>query len=274
MTSTDQVLAGQVAVVTGAGRGIGKAISLMFGAAGATIVAAARSAGEVEATAAEIIASGGKATSRTVDVTNIESVDAFAKSVTDEFGAIQVLVNNAGTHHGIGPIWEVDPKLWWQDVETSMLGPFLLSRAFLPGMLELKSGRIVNLSSGAATEPRPYSSGYSAAKTGAQRFTESVHSSLEGTGVLMFSLNPGPVLTPMNVRNQSSEAGKKWYPDQHTMSYFPAEKAAGYALTLVSGRADALAGRFVSTFDDLEALIEQADSINANDLRRLTIRSD
>jgi NAD(P)-dependent dehydrogenase (short-subunit alcohol dehydrogenase family) len=274
MSDTAQVLAGQVAVVTGAGRGIGKAIATMFARAGATIVAAARSANEVAATAAGITADGGKATSITVDVTSVESVADFAKQVTDEFGTIQVLVNNAGTHRGFGPIWEVDPVTWWKDIETSMFGPFLLSRAFIPGMLEAKGGRIVNLSSGAATEPRPYSSGYSAAKTGAQRFTESVQRSLAGTGVYMFSLNPGPVMTPMNIANRANETYQKWHPGQRDMTYFPPERAATFALALASGRGDSLAGRFVSTFDEIEDVIAGQDAIKAADLRLLTVQMD
>jgi NAD(P)-dependent dehydrogenase (short-subunit alcohol dehydrogenase family) len=258
-----QELLGQVAIVTGAGRGIGRAIAIELGAAGAAVACAARTGGEVEETAAAIRSAGGVAAAFTADVIDRASVETMADAVEASLGPPDILVNNAGTHHGIGPIWEVDPGDWWRDIETSLLGVFLCSRAVLPGMLARGSGRIVNLSSGAATEPRPWSSGYTAAKTGAQRFTESVQLSLAGTGVRMFSLNPGPVLTPMNLRNRESPAWQKWYPAQRTMEYFPAEKAAGYVRVLCSGRADHLAGRFLSTFDDLEAVIAAtADGID------------
>lgn len=250
-----QELPGQVAIVTGAGRGIGRAIAIELGAAGATVACAARTSAEVEETAAAIRAAGGLAGAFRVDVTDRSSVEALAGAVEASFGPPAILINNAGTHQGIGPIWEVDPIDWWRDVETSLLGTFLCSRAVLPGMISRGAGRIVNLSSGAATEPRPWSSAYAAAKTGAQRFTESVHLSLAGTGVRMFSLNPGPVLTPMNLRNQESPAWQKWYAPGRTMEYLPAERAASYVRILCSGRADHLAGRFLSTFDDLEAVI-------------------
>jgi NAD(P)-dependent dehydrogenase (short-subunit alcohol dehydrogenase family) len=250
-----QELAGQVAIVTGAGRGIGRAIAFELAAAGAAVACVARTTGEVDDTAAAIRQGGGVATAFTADVVDRPSVEAMAAAAAASLGPPDILVNNAGTHHGIGPIWDVDPDDWWRDIETSILGLFLCSRAVLPDMLARGSGRIVNLSSGAATEPRPWSSGYAAAKTGAQRFTESVHLSLAGTGVRMFSLNPGPVLTPMNLRNRESPAWQRWYPSQRTIEYFPAEKAARYVRVLCTGRADHLAGRFLSTFDDLEAVI-------------------
>jgi 3-oxoacyl-[acyl-carrier protein] reductase len=197
MTYPQDSLAGQVAVVTGAGRGIGKAIALTFGAAGATVIACARTSDEIENTATEIRASGGTASATVVDVTNEQSVaNAFA-SILAEHGAIDVLVNNAGTNLALGQIWEVDPADWKRDIETSLYGPFYCCRAVIPSMVGRGSGRVINLSSGAATEPRPYTLAYTAAKTGAQRFSESLAAAVEPFGVKVFSLNPGPVRTSL-----------------------------------------------------------------------------
>lgn len=265
-------LQGQVAVVTGAGRGIGATIATMFADAGATVALVARTVTEIEAGAAAIVAKGGKAIAVPADVRDEASVAAMMAAVTARLGVPDVVVNNAGTNSAIGPIWDVDPGDWWLDFETNVKGPFLVSRAVLPAMLARDSGRIINISSGAASEPRPYNSGYAAAKTAAQRFSESVQGTLAGTNVRMFSLNPGPVLTPMNIRNQASEASRKWNPPGRAMNWLPPEKAASYALVLASGRGDELAGRYVQVFDDIEVLIERAGEIVEKDMHRLAVQ--
>lgn len=263
-------LEGQVAVVTGAGRGIGRAIALAFAAAGATVVATSRTESQIGATVREITRSGGKAFAVRMDVTRLGSVTEAFNLIFKRTGTIDVLVNNAGTNLAYGPIWEVDPDDWVRDIETSLHALFYCSRAVLPHMIERASGRIINLSSGAATEPRPMTTAYSAAKTGAQRFSESLASAVGDSGVKVFSLNPGPVQTTLTAAQRDSP----WWVEANPGTdrrYFPPERAAEYALTLASGRADALAGRFVSTFDDLEEVIRRAPAIVANDLRRLVV---
>jgi NAD(P)-dependent dehydrogenase (short-subunit alcohol dehydrogenase family) len=259
-------------VVTGAGRGIGRAIATELADAGATVAVVARTTAEVELAAEELRGLGHSAVAFTADVRDQASVGAMVDAVRLELGEIDIFVNNAGTNTAIGPVWDVDPEDWWLDFETNVKGVFLCTRAVLPAMLERGKGRVINISSGAASEPRAYSSGYCAAKTAAQRFSESVQLSLAGTGVFAFSLNPGPVLTPMNIRNRSSEASKKYFPQHATMNYLPAEKAASYVLVLASGRGDALAGRYVQVFDDIEALIAEGPEIVAGDLLRLAVR--
>lgn len=272
MTHPQDSLAGQIAVVTGAGRGIGKSIALTFGRAGATVVACARTSEEIEATAAEIRETGGAASAAVIDVTNEQSVTNAFASILAEHGTIDVLVNNAGTNLALGQIWEVDPADWKRDIETSLYGPFYCCRAVIPSMVERASGRVINLSSGAATEPRPYTLAYTAAKTGAQRFSESLAAAVESFGVKVFSLNPGPVRTSLTAGLRGSALGKKYF-DESRLEYFPAERAAGYALMLASGRADHLSGRFVSSFDDLESVIESTRDVLAPTYRRLAIET-
>jgi NAD(P)-dependent dehydrogenase (short-subunit alcohol dehydrogenase family) len=272
MTTPQDSLAGQVAVVTGAGRGIGKVVALTFAKAGATVVACARTPAEIEETAAEIRAAGGTATVSALDVTDEPSVNEAFAAIHAEHGVIDILVNNAGTNLALGQIWEVDPADWRRDIETSLYGPFFCSRAVLPAMVERGAGRIINLSSGAATEPRPYTLAYTSAKTGAHRFSESLAIAVEPFGVKVFSLNPGPVKTSLTAGLRGTELGKKYF-DDSKLDYFPPERAAGYALILASGRADHLAGRFVSSFDDLEAVVAESRDVLPGQYRRLAIQT-
>ncbi len=200
--------------------------------------------------------------------------EVFA-AIKEQHGAIDILVNNAGTNLALGQAWEVDPADWRRDIETSLYGPFYCSRAVLPAMVERGAGRIINLSSGAATEPRPYTLAYTAAKTGAHRFSESLRHAVEPFGVKVFSLNPGPVEDFSHCRTRRRPALGKKYFDDSKLDYFPPERAAGYALILASGRADHLAGRFVSSFDELEAVVAESETgdVLPGAYRRLAIQS-
>ncbi|MGD9934595.1 MAG: SDR family NAD(P)-dependent oxidoreductase [Dehalococcoidia bacterium] len=267
----DHSLAGRVAIVTGAGRGIGLTISMTLADAGAGVAAVARTKDQVEDICASIRARGGTAIPLVADVRDWAQVQAMANAAAAELGPVDILVSNAGTHSAIGLPWEVEVDDFVADMETSILGPFLCQKAVVPGMVARGQGRVINITSGAATEPRPWSAAYCAAKTGLQRFTEAMAIAAGAYGVHVFSLNPGPVKTPMNVTNMNSAAGRRFYPDMAGMSFLPPEKVASYALTMASGRADRLAGRFVAAFDDLEALIAEADTIVETNSRRLEI---
>src|SRR5690606_11232675 len=129
-------LAGQVALVTGASRGIGRAIALEQAREGARIALLARSGAEIEAVAAEIVAAGGSARAWAGDVLDLAAMMRLVHAIETELGAITLVTNNAASFRAIGPIWKVDPDAWWQDVETNLRGPFNVSRAVLPGMLE------------------------------------------------------------------------------------------------------------------------------------------
>ena len=141
-------LEGQVALVTGGGRGIGRLIARELADAGMRVAVAARSADQVEATAQEI---DGLAV--TADVSKPEDVEAMVATVERELGPIDLLVNNAGIGLA-GPLpWEEDPADWWHVFEINVLGAYLCSRAVLPGMVERGRGRIVNTGSGASYLP-------------------------------------------------------------------------------------------------------------------------
>ncbi|MCW2527931.1 MAG: short-chain dehydrogenase/reductase, partial [Pseudonocardiales bacterium] len=151
--------------------------------------------------------------------------------------------------------WEVDPTEWWTDVETSLRGPFLCIRVVGPEMVKRGSGRIINISSGAATEPRPYSSGYAAVKTAAQRYSESIAPLFLEQGVQVFSLNPGPVQTTLNIKGRNSETGRRFAQTNPVNQFMPPERVACHAVFLASGEGDGLVGRYLSVFENLEDVV-------------------
>jgi NAD(P)-dependent dehydrogenase (short-subunit alcohol dehydrogenase family) len=266
---TDQPLAGQVAVVTGAGRGIGRVIALALGAAGVTVAAVSRTEGEVEATAAAITSAGARAAPFVADVTDHAAVEALAESVMATLGPVDLLVNNAGTHAAIGHLWDVDPDLWWRDVESNLHGTFLPTRVFLPAMLARGAGCIVNLASGAALEPRPYSSAYAGAKAAVLRLTDSLAADLVGSGVRVFALHPGGVRTALTGAIMASTTGQEAYPHWTSLTWQPPEQAAAVVVALAAGEADALVGRYI---DATVPLADQIALVAAGDTTTLTLR--
>ena len=125
LNATDIRLDGEVAVVTGGGRGIGRAIARSLGQAGASVAVVARTPSDVEATAAMVGEGGGEAVGIRADVTDGASVDRMMREVERSLGPVRILVNCAGTCGAIGPLWEIEPDDWRRDVDASLLGTFL-----------------------------------------------------------------------------------------------------------------------------------------------------
>jgi NAD(P)-dependent dehydrogenase (short-subunit alcohol dehydrogenase family) len=165
-------LEGQVALVTGGGRGIGANIARELAAAGMRVAVSARTRGQVEAVAAEV---GGLAVQ--TDVSDATSVEALVGEVERELGPIDLLVANAGI--GLREVaWEVDPREWWRVFEVNVLGVHLCCRAVIPGMLARGSGRIVVTGSGAAYLPGATSTAYPASKAAVARYAETLANDL------------------------------------------------------------------------------------------------
>ena len=269
-------LAGEVAIVTGAGRGIGRALAMAQAAEGAKVALLARTAAEIETTAETIRAAGGTARPYAVDLIRLDAVDEVIAAVERELGPVGLLTNNAGAFGAIGPIWVVEPDDWWHDVETNLRGTFNCSRAVLPGMIRRKRGRIINLTGGGTATSFPNGSGYATSKAGLLRFTECVSDTLIGTGVLVFAMDPGLVRTSMTEYQLTSEAGKAYLPNIPRLFEngidVPPSLAARLSVEIGSGRFDRLAGRMLmAARGDLDLTDAAIDAIVAEDLRSLRV---
>jgi 3-oxoacyl-[acyl-carrier protein] reductase len=248
-------LDGQVALVTGGGRGIGANIARELAGAGARVAVSARSKGEVEAVAAEV---GGLAV--VADVSTREDVERMVAEVESALGPLDLLVANAGIGNQDGATWEVDPGDWWHVLEVNVLGVHLSCRAVIPGMLKRGGGRIVITGSGAAYLPGSDHTAYPSSKAAVCRYGETLANELRGR-IPVFFFSPGLVKTEM-----TSGFGDD-------LDWTPPELAPQLVHVLASGRADALAGRYIhAEHDDIEDLIVRAGQIVSDDLNAIRLR--
>src|SRR5262245_18767680 len=167
-------LSGKSVLITGAGRGIGRATALELAGRGARVFCAARHLDQLKATERLIQTRGGVARSMVADVTEARQVNQMAAAARRAFGGIDVLINNAGSFKAIGAVWEVSQKDWQRDVMTNFLGPFLCCQAVLPVMMRQKRGVIINLAGGGIDRPFLGASGYGSSKTGLMRLTDTL----------------------------------------------------------------------------------------------------
>lgn len=192
------VLHNRVAIVTGGGRGIGRAIAETYAAEGCGLALVSRSTGELEATAACCrTKTGASVLAITADIGNEADVRAMVAHVHGHFGRIDILVNNAGILGPVGPLEEIDMQAWTEALRINLGGTFLCCKMVLPIMRQQRYGRIVNLSGGGALLPSPYFDAYSVAKAGIVRLTENLALELEGTGLTVCAIAPGGVNTRM-----------------------------------------------------------------------------
>lgn len=249
----DPVLNGRVAMVTGAARGLGRVISERLGKAGMRVALIGRTVESVGPAAAAVERAGGVALEMGADVTDARQVEEAALEVENTFGGVDLLVNNAGRYRALGPIWEADPEEWWGDVEGNVRGAFLPLRYVMPGMISSGCGRVINLASAAVAGPRPNGSAYAAAKAAVIHLTESVALSVREHGVKVFSLHPGPVVTPMSTFLLESEAGKRWMPEYRAIYLEQAlhpGRTADLIVRVARGELDRLTGGFLDVRDE------------------------
>jgi NAD(P)-dependent dehydrogenase (short-subunit alcohol dehydrogenase family) len=250
-------LAGQIALVTGGGRGIGANIARELSAAGMRVAVSARTASEVEAVAREI---GGLAIAS--DVSQRDSVDAMVEQVEAELGPIELLAANAGIAGWEEKAWDVEPDEWWRTFEINVLGVYLCCRAVIPGMIERRRGRIVITGSGAAYLPSSRNAAYGATKAAVYRFGDILARQLEPHGIPVFVISPGLVRTDMT---------EDVFPDD--APWTPPELAPRLVRALASGRLDRLSGRYIhAEHDDIGDLIRRADEIVEQDLNAIRLR--
>jgi NAD(P)-dependent dehydrogenase (short-subunit alcohol dehydrogenase family) len=266
-------LNGTVAVVTGAGRGIGREIALHQAKAGAKVAVLARTTREIDETASLITSEGGAAIAVPVDLVDRRAAEDALGRVAAQLGAIDLVVNNHGSFRAFGPIWECDPDVWWQDVEINLRGTFHTCRATAPAMLARAKGRIVNLVGGGTGNSFPHGSGYASSKAAIMRFTECLNDTTKNRGVLAFAVDPGLVRTSMTELQLFSNAGKTYLPNIQELFdnrvNVPPSRAASLIADIAAGRFDPLAGRLLRGVDDRELLEQEMEDIVARDARAL-----
>ena len=274
-------LDGQVAVITGAGRGIGRAIALAYAREGAKLALAARSESELQEAVSAVSELNAEAIALPTDVTSPEETELLAGKVVDHFGRIDVLVNNAGISGPVGPLQGNDIADWVNTINVNLTGTFLVCRAIIPVMLNQSAGKIINLSGAGATNAWSNMSAYCSSKAAVVRLTEVLAQELDGRGITVNALGPGSVHTSMwdRMTEQAADAGADFI---HQLGLrvtsgggASIDECAELAVWLASDESEALTGRLISAAtDDFRGLPPRIAEIMAGDaytLRRVAL---
>jgi 3-oxoacyl-[acyl-carrier protein] reductase len=246
----------RVALIVGAGRGIGEAIAVRFAAERAHLILAARTARELETVAKRIRAAGGTALVVATDVTAPEQVANLVQKSVETFGHVDILVNAAGIYGPIGRAWEVDAQEWVNTFSVNLFSVFLLCQRVVPHMIRAGRGKIINFSGGGATSPLCRFSAYGVSKAAVVRFTETLAEELKEFNVQVNAIAPGAVDTKL--QDSVLAAGEKAGDLLQRISRLretgeggtPREVPAELSVFLASDDSRNLTGRLISAPND------------------------
>jgi len=262
-------LKGQVAVVTGGGRGFGRAIAKRYAAEGAKVVVTARSKNQLDETVEQIQSLGGEAVAVAGDVGNLEDVSRVVGTAEERFGQVTLLVSNAGNSGPFGPIWYVDPEAWWGTQIIHVRGMLLYSRAVLPGMVKQKAGHIIIVSAIAAIRVEQNMSAYAVAKSTQVRFIEHLAAEVKEYGIAAFAIQPGTVFTDLAKGTIANPDTLRWRPGmvdrlrklkEESDPAVGLEKCGEFCYKLASGQYDALSGHYIDIVEDLDEKLRKVVS--------------
>jgi NADP-dependent 3-hydroxy acid dehydrogenase YdfG len=257
---SDALLKG-TAIVTGAGRGFGKAIATRLAHEGFAVALTARTESQISGVAAEIGAAGGRALAIAADVTNRAAVEHVVEEAEERLGPVTLLVNNAGVPGPFGPLWSVDPDEWWASQAVHIRAPILFLRSVLPAMTQRRRGRVIIVSAKASRLVAPSLSAYCVGKIAQTRIVEEVAVEAQGYGVAAFAIDPGFVYTELAAQTAGSPDAQRWLPGMVARvrekrddpnAAADLARCAQRCVDLASGRYDRLSGRYFEMGDDLD----------------------
>lgn len=257
-------LSEQVAIVTGGGRGIGRAVAEALASEGMSVVLLARSRDQLEEARASCEALGGRCITAAVDVSDHVALAHAVEGVESDLGPIDLLVSNAGTQGPHAPLWETGYDAWWETIRANLGGAIAGAAAVLPGMVTRGRGRVVHMNSLIGTRDDARFGAYGVSKAALLRLGGVLSASLAGTGVTVLDVSPGLVRTAMT-------DGLTQVLDIPDAAWTPVERVASLVVTVAQGHLDALSGRLVHAQDDWLALADRAEEIVAADGRALRL---
>jgi len=259
-------LKGKVVFITGGGRGLGEIMAKALAREGMAIGLTARSEHQLKRVSDELKALGARVAIAVADVTNQTQVDAAIAHVESELGAIDCLINNAGVDDPFGPVGVIDAAQWWQTQAVHVMGPMHTMTNLVPKMKARGEGRIINVCSMAGTIVQPNMSAYAVAKSTEICLSKHVAAECEGSGVSIFAIEPGTILTGMADSTLSNPDALKWVPFgiEYLKSITPEASEASkvrlqeMVVELLSGQFDALSGQYLEPNDDFANKVQLA----------------
>jgi len=276
---SEVALARRTALVTGGSRGFGRAIAEGLASAGAHVAITARNETDLQAAVARIsrarVDPAQDVWSFAADVTDGARMDRGVELWVDRHGRLDVLVNNAAIQGPIGAFETLDWTEWTRVLETDVIAAVRLCRTVLPHMRRTGRGKIINISGGGASSPRPRFSAYATAKCALVRFTETLAEELAGSGIDVNAVAPGAMKTRMleEVLAAGAEAAGAEYPratELHESGGTPPERAAALVVFLASPASDGITGRLISAvWDPWEALATHRGELGSSDIYTL-----
>jgi NAD(P)-dependent dehydrogenase (short-subunit alcohol dehydrogenase family) len=277
-------LAGRKAIVTGANRGFGLDIATRFLAEGADVALGARDDALLQQQASALRARFPDRTvfARPLDVANEANCLAFVAAATEQLGAIDVLVNNAGIYGPMGNIEDIDWQAWVDAIHANLMGSVLMVRAVLPGMKASRRGAILQISGGGATNPMPKISAYAASKAAVVRFAESLALEVAEYDIDVNSIAPGALNTRLLdevLEAGPDKVGRDFYErslQQRDKGGVPLDKGSDLAVFLASDAARGITGKLISAmwdrYEDWPSHLQELNKSDVYTLRRITGR--